>query len=179
MTERPDHELLAFAQHGDQAAVQALYQRYATFVYHWVDRRVDRQADAEDLTSDIMIRMVESIPTTQFRTTFKAWLFGVARHVLADHWRRVYRLPEAALDPDLVRTDPEIEPDPMDDGRLRSQAEHVLSQLPDNYRQVIQHRFYDQRSLAETAQAMHTTVGNVKVLQYRALKQAAALASNL
>ncbi len=176
--ESNDLEILAAAQRGDQSAVRALYDRYATFVFHWVARRVDRREDAEDLTADIMLRMVEALPTAKPTATFKAWLFGIGRHVLADFWRTTYRLPEAELIPELLGA-PGDEPDPQDDGSLRAKAEEVIAQLPDQYRAVLEHRFFHLHTIAETATAMATSEGNVKVLQYRALKKAAELAARV
>lgn len=174
-----DQDLLASAQQGNTAAVRTLYDRYASFVFHWLARRVDRREDAEDLTADIMLRMVESLPKLKPSVTFKAWLFGMARNVLADFWRNSYRLPEAELIPEMIGSGPEPEPDPVDDGQLRTQAEGVIAELPENYRTVLEHRFFSQHTVAETAAAMHITENNVKVLQYRALKKAAELAARV
>ncbi len=175
MHETNDLELLDGAKRGEASAVRTLYDRYATFMYHWVARRVDRREDAEDLTADIMLRMVESLPTAAPQTTFKAWLFGIARHVLADFWRTSYKLPEAELIPELLGA-PDEDPNPQDDGKLRAKAEEIIAALPDQYRLVLEHRFFQLHTIAETATAMNVSEGNVKVLQYRALKKAAELA---
>ena len=56
---------------------------------------------------------------------------------------------------------------------IRVQA--LLGSLPDRYRRVLELRFLQRMSVAETAQAMGITSGNAKVLQYRALRKAALI----
>ena len=51
----------------------------------------------------------------------------------------------------------------------------LLRRLPDQYRRVLELRFLERRSVAETALAMGITSGNARVLQYRALRRAALL----
>lgn len=93
-----DAELVAAAQAGDSRALGQLYDRYAGLLYGFVYRHVvDHRQEAEDLTSDVMLRMVKQLPTYRHASTFKTWLLGIARHVIVDYWRTQYRLPTAAL----------------------------------------------------------------------------------
>jgi RNA polymerase sigma-70 factor (ECF subfamily) len=62
---------------------------------------------------------------------------------------------------------------PDDGASIRVQA--LLRTLPDRYRRVLELRFLQRLSVAETAQAMGITSGNAKVLQYRALRKAALI----
>jgi RNA polymerase sigma factor (sigma-70 family) len=60
-----------------------------------------------------------------------------------------------------------------------ARAEAILAELPDRYRQVLQLRFLEACSLKEVAAELGVTVGNVKVLQHRALRQAATVADRM
>lgn len=178
----PDEELVAEAQAGDYRALSTLYDRHFTKLYRFIYRHVNHIHDAEDLTSEVMLRMVAKLPTYRRQSLFTTWLYGIARHAIADFWRKHYRVREeliadyAAVGADGAPIDivPETDRDPAE--QLRRKAVQALDQLPANYRLVLQHRFFDQQSLAETAAAMKMTVSNVKVLQHRALKKAAELA---
>ena len=55
----------------------------------------------------------------------------------------------------------------------------MFEKLPEQYREVLTHRFIEQRTVAETAKATATAPGNVKVMQYRALKKAALIAKEI
>ncbi len=61
------------------------------------------------------------------------------------------------------------------DERARRRVEALLHRLPENYRRVLELRFIERMSVAETAEQMGITHGNAKVLQYRALRRAALL----
>lgn len=179
--ESTDQALVTAAQTGNSTAVAVLYDRYATLIYRWSLNRVDHRQAAEDLTSDIMLRMVENLPTYHATASFKNWLFGIARNVLADFWRAHYRQPIMSIETtaELDAAPPPTTEHEASDDQLRQQALEVINRLPDNYRTVIQHRFFDQHSLSATAKAMDTSVANVKVLQHRALKKAAQLAASI
>ncbi len=181
----PDEELVVEAQAGDHTALSTLYDRHFTKLYRFIYRHVNHIHDAEDLTSEVMLRMVTQLPTYRRQSLYSTWLYGIARHAIADFWRKHYRVREqlvaeyGAIGADGAPVDiiPETEHDPAE--QLRHKAAQVFDQLPANYRLVLQHRFFDQQSLAETATAMQTTVSNIKVLQHRALKKAAELAKHI
>jgi RNA polymerase sigma-70 factor (ECF subfamily) len=63
--------------------------------------------------------------------------------------------------------------EPDDRASVRVQA--LLRRLPDHYRRVLELRFLERLSVAETASAMGITSGNARVLQYRALRRAALI----
>jgi RNA polymerase sigma-70 factor (ECF subfamily) len=99
----------------------------------------------------------------------------VARTVIADHWRQFYRLPAVSLEflPRLRQPAPvpqEISP------LAAEEAARLLALLPENYRRVLSLRFIDHLSIKETAAEIGTSEGNVKTLQFRALRRAAELA---
>lgn len=178
-----DEGLVTAAQGGDREALAKLYDRHCTPLYRFVYRHVNHAQDAEDLTSDVMIRMVNKLNTYSGTATFKTWLYGIARHAIADFWRHHYAVKEELVAEVVgVSTPPvsfdEDAEDEQDDPRVEI-AKKVFKRLPENYRTVLEHRFIEQRTVAHTATAMNLTEGNVKVLQYRALKKAALIAKEL
>lgn len=184
-TTSTDEELVAASRSGDSSALGLLYDRYFDQLYRFVYRHVNHVHDAEDLTSEVMTRMVSNLKSFERTSSFKTWLFGIARHAIADFWRTKYQLREqlvaefagsAAVPISEAHQGEveELEEKLLDSQRERAQA--VFEKLSDQYRTVLQLRFLEQRTVKETAEAMQTTPGNVKVLQYRALKKAAALA---
>lgn len=189
-SQQTDEELVRAAQSHDALSVAALYDRHFKKLYAFIYRHVDHVQDAEDLTSDVMIRMVKNIGTFSQGSSFKTWLYGIARHAIADFWRGKYRLPETLVaeyagigraevaSEDRATAESMAAADVVFD-QERNRAERVFVRLSEQYRTVLQHRFFKQHTIEETAQAMSTTVGNVKVLQHRALKKAAQLAKEI
>jgi RNA polymerase sigma-70 factor (ECF subfamily) len=79
---------LAQAAAESPAAFAKLYRRHLERVYGYLLARVGNVQDAQDLTSQTFIAAWEGIGAFGNRGSFMAWLFGIARHKLHDHFRR-------------------------------------------------------------------------------------------
>ena len=88
----------------------ALYDRALPQVYGYLRARCDTQSAAEDLTAETFLAAVDATRGAGCPTIDVAWLIGVARHKLVDHWRRKERelrgLRLVAFEPDPVEDDP-------------------------------------------------------------------------
>ena len=73
------------------AGLIALFDRAMPEVYHYLFHRVRDRSLAEDLTAETFLAAVEAAPTPSGHDRSVAWLIGIARHKLADHWRRKAR----------------------------------------------------------------------------------------
>ena len=83
-----EHALVEAAKR-DPAAFAALYQRYFARVYRYLRIRLQSEEDAADLTQQVFLKALDALP--RYRThgaPFAAWLFTIARHTLADRFRR-------------------------------------------------------------------------------------------
>jgi RNA polymerase sigma-70 factor (ECF subfamily) len=156
---------------------ERVYDRHVVAIYRFVYARVGNRPDAEDLTAQVFVRAVEQLDTNREPGQIAAWLYRVAQNAVADYWRAFYRLPIV----DAERVAPGWEPadggeqPAVTDDRAARRVDAVLRGLPERYRRVLELRFLQRMSLAETAEAMGITNGNAKVLQYRALRKAALL----
>jgi RNA polymerase sigma-70 factor (ECF subfamily) len=178
-----DDELVRRAHQGDRQALMALYQRYVNEIYGYAFGQAGNAQDAEDITAETFLRLVGALGSFRGQSSFRTWLYAIARNQVRDHWRRNGRRLG------VEREWPEWElaaPGPVGAGggrpadpRATALGQAVLAALPPNYCQVLQHRILEERSIAETAAAMGTSVANVKVLQHRALKRAAQIAEQL
>lgn len=158
---------------------EQIYGEHVVGIYRFVYARVGNRPDAEDLTAQVFVRAVEQLDVTREPGQIAAWLYRVAQNAIADYWRAFYRLPLVGVDHVAPGWEP-AEPDPRREPvaaeeRTRRRVEALLRGLPDRYRRVLELRFLQRLSVAETATAMGITNGNAKVLQYRALRKAALL----
>ena len=153
---------------------ESLYRDNVVAVYRRLQARVGNRPDAEDLTAEVFLRALPRLRLPASVPAARSYLMTTAKTVLAEHWRRCYAVPPTAefLDGLDVGTPDE----PVDARRGEERARHLLSRLPDNFRRVLELRFLRGYSSAEVASELGLSAGNVRVLQYRALRQAAALA---
>jgi len=156
---------------------QTFYQENVGLIYRYLYHQVGNREEAEDLTSHVFLKAVSSIDRERSRLSMQKWLFLIARTTMADYWRTHYRLPMRSLDElvDAGWEGPTAEEPTVASGSAAARIQHILQALPEQYREVLHCRFLLNLSIKATAVRMGVTVGNVKVLQFRALKRAADL----
>lgn len=194
-----DAALVRRAQSGEREAFIALYRRYVDEIYGYAYRQLGDVQDAEDVTSETFLRLVTGLDHFDLRASFRTWLYTIARNLLRDRWRAEGRQPRTVPMDDRDGSTGDYAADgweaagadaPDDvpaaaaaiDGtgsRFADLGRRIMSALPANYRLVLTLRVAQGRSVRDVAELMGTTPGNVKVLQHRALKRAAALAAAL
>lgn len=157
------------------ADLDALYRAHVRAVFGFIYSRVGNREAAEDLTSEVFVRALAHLDPTREERSIVAWLFRVARNAINDYWREGHSAQVIALDNVRLARGIAAPPDLARQEQTARRATALLQQLPENYRTVLTHRLIEGLSVAETARQMGTTEGNVKVLQYRALKRAAEL----
>jgi len=80
---RDETRLVQRAKEGDPAAFAELYDRYQPAIYRYIFYRVDNTATAEDLTSEVFVRLVERIDRFRYQgRPLLAWLYTIARNLV-------------------------------------------------------------------------------------------------
>ena len=161
----------------DPGPFERVYDAHVVGIYRFIYARVGNHPDAEDLTAQVFVRAVEQLDTEREPGQIAAWLYRVAHNATADYWRAFYRLPIIGVDhvaPGWEPVDDNRQPVEPDD-RAAARVQALLRRLPSQYRRVLELRFLERLSVAETAHTMGITNGNARVLQYRALRRAALL----
>ena len=144
-------------------------------VYAFMFARVGNRPDAEDLTQQVALKALPRLRDGAASQAIRAYLYATARSVLGAFWSSRLRLREAELAdevPDPGRRDT-LEPPAEASDRLQ----RTLAALPPHYREVLELRFLRGGSIREVARDMKRTPGAIKVMQLRALRAAAAVAT--
>ena len=162
-------ELVRRAQSFDNDAIRQLYEKYFPKIYNYAFMQMGDVHAAEDLASDVMLKMIESIQKYTFRgLPFGAWVFRIARNRLIDLHRRRKRRGEVDLSETLSTS--LASPQVLAERALeRGQLQIALKHLTDEQRQVIVLKFiegFDNRSVGKI---MGRSEGAIKSLQHRAL----------
>ena len=158
------------AKAGDEAALAELYSLYFPRVYRYILARMGNPYDAEDLTEEVFLRVLDAIERFQWREApFSAWLFRIAHNAVISQRRK---------DGARGRSSPLSEalpvgsqgPEEMVENRLAlNEIMKAAETLPEAQRRVISLRFAAGLTVAETARAMGKGEGNVKVIQHKAI----------
>jgi|WetSurMetagenome_2_1015567.scaffolds.fasta_scaffold379143_1 RNA polymerase sigma-70 factor, ECF subfamily len=153
----------------DSQTVGAVYDRYFPEVYRYVRYRIGDDIVAEDIASDVFVRLLEASRKKQGpQSNLRGWLIATALNAVNDHHRRHYRRPVEALSEAMPDGGPGIhsQVDAREQQRL---VQGALAQLTAEQQHVLALRFGQGYSLEETASLLNKNVNAVKALQFRAL----------
>jgi RNA polymerase sigma-70 factor (ECF subfamily) len=146
-------------------ALLALYDDALPQVYGYLLRRCDGASTAEDLTAETFLAAVVAVQKGTVERLTVAWLIGVARHKLVDHWRRRAR-EERNL---AAVADEEREPeDPWDAELDAAVAREALGRLGAHHRVALTLRYLDGLPVPEVAEQLGRTVHATEALLVRA-----------
>jgi RNA polymerase sigma-70 factor (ECF subfamily) len=158
------------AQAGDRDALEELYLIHFDRIYSYLHVSVGNRHDAEDLTTQTFLKMLESIGKFRWQSApFSAWLFRIAHNLAMDHFRANRRWqPEEEV--------PEPEPDEStsaETGALeaigRKSMLELIEELSPEQQQVLTLKFVFNFANADAATILGKTEGAIKSLQHRAL----------
>jgi RNA polymerase sigma-70 factor (ECF subfamily) len=168
-TAKAVRRLVERAQTGNRDALEELYLIHFDRIYSYLHLSVGNRHDAEDLTTQTFVRMLEAIGRFRWREVpFSAWLFRIAHNLAMDHFRANRR----------VQTEEKVpEPQGAEESSAEDQALHSLGRagmleliegLSAEQRQVLTLKFLYGFANSEVATILGKTEGAVKSLQHRA-----------
>ena len=173
--DRPDsprrvRRLVERAQQGDRDALEELYLIHFDRIYSYLHMSVGNRHDAEDLTTQTFLKMLEAIGKFRFQAApFSAWLFRIAHNLSMDHFRASRRWqPE-----EDVPEPPADESTSAEMGALESIGQKsmlaLIEDLSPEQQQVLTLKFVFNFANGEVATILGKTEGAIKSLQHRAL----------
>ena len=163
-------KLVERGQQGDRSALEELYLIHFDRIYSYLHMTVGNRHDAEDLTTQTFLKMLESMKKFRWGSApFSAWLFRIAHNLAMDHFRASRRWqPEEEVP----------EPEGAEEYSAEEEAMHAIGRksmleliegLSQEQQQVLTLKFVFSFSNAEAATILDKTEGAVKSLQHRAL----------
>lgn len=160
---------------GDAEAFDGLYLLYADRMFRFLLGRVKKREVAEDLTSQVFVRLIERIYQYDIAdddnvAIFSAWLYRIARNIKNDAYRSAMRTDTVPIETvERESTGRRI----ISEVEKRLDFQQIIDRLQtltEHQQDVIVLRFIEELTVAETAVAMNKSEGAVKTLQYRALE---------
>ena len=163
-------KLVERAQAGDRNALEELYLLHFDRIYSYLHMSVGNRHDAEDLTTQTFLKMLESIGRFRWQAApFSAWLFRIAHNLAMDHFRVSRRWqPEEEVPEPHGSEEPSAEAEAMQSIGRQSMLE-MIDGLSGEQQQVLTLKFVFNFSNGEVATILGKTEGAIKSLQHRAL----------
>lgn len=165
-----DSQLLEEARQYDAQALTEVYDRYSKAIYRYLYRYLGNAEQAEDLTSEVFLRLLQSLNTARApHDQLQGWLYRVAHNLAMDWFRHQGKMKETPLDTELV-ADADSPSRALEQHQAQEQVRAAVRKLTVEQQRVIILRFGEGFKIAEVARLMEKSEGAIKTLQYRAIR---------
>jgi RNA polymerase sigma-70 factor (ECF subfamily) len=177
--ELSDSALVDRVRKGDAEAFEAIYERYFKRIYHFVDRRLNIRADAEETTQEVFISVFSSIDSYRGDAPLAAWIFGITRRVVAARFKRKRHTTVPLGDDDSEQWSTVLgkmssEPTPLESyecqERLLQMRDVLERRLTSEQQLLFQLHHLEELPISEIAAALDKSENAVKSNLYRARK---------
>jgi RNA polymerase sigma-70 factor (ECF subfamily) len=167
----PDQQVLERARTYDAQALAEIYDRHAAPIYGYLYRMLGDAAQAEDLTSEVFVKLLQALHTNRApRDRLQGWLYRVAHNLAMDWFRRQKKASGVPLAEELVADDGQPS-DLVEDKQIKQQLRAGIGRLTSDQQRVILLRFAEDLPLVDVARLMGKSEGAVKTLQHRAVSR--------
>jgi RNA polymerase sigma-70 factor (ECF subfamily) len=177
-TGHSDEVLVERVRNGDGAAFDALYRRYFSRIFRFLDRRLGNRADVEETVQEVFINLFSSLDGFRGEAPFAAWVFGLTRRTLANRFKRkrAATVPLPAEDDDLLDgnaagvgrdADPHLA---YEFNERLQRLQRGVDELSSDQWELFRLRHLENRSIEEIAQQLAKSEDAVKSHLYRARK---------
>ena len=144
---------------------EALYREYHGKVFGYIRSKISNAEDAEDLTSDVFLKVYEKLDTfNESKSSLSTWIYTITRNTLTDYFRTRKVFAEI---PETIEDETSVENEICNAEMLETLAD-ALETLEERERDIIILRFYSGKTLREISSQMSISYAYVKVLQNNA-----------
>jgi len=167
-----DAQLMYRVAAGDESALTSLIDKWKNPLVNFFYRSIHSQAEAEDLTQTVFIKLYRAAERYEARAKFSTFLFHIARRVLLNEYRRQKRKPMHYEDPHDLRNDAVSDPEQERRQRELEEAfQQAITQLPEKHRTALLLFKQQQLSYQQIAETMKASENAVKTWIFRARTQ--------
>ena len=157
----------------DDEAFTELYEKYFPMVYAMIFTRIKDISAADDVVSEIFMKVALNLDSHDKKFAFSTWLFKIASNTLADYFSRQKRNREDSWDEFLEREAPKSEQpeEKLLASELTKDLLRALDKLSDRQRQIIELKYWSELSNVEIAEMLNLSASNVGFIHYQAIKR--------
>lgn len=167
MNSVPDEDVMLQVRDGEVQLLGVLFDRYQAPLFNFYSKMTQDRTVSEDLVQEVFLRILRYRQTYRPGTTFRTWMYQIARNTRIDQVRKVR--PESPL------TSEPLAPTRASDAAERQQEaqllQRALMQLPEDKREVLVLSRFQELKYEEIARLLGCETGAVKVRVHRALQQ--------
>jgi RNA polymerase sigma-70 factor (ECF subfamily) len=156
------------AARNDPTVFDQLYLGHIRPIYRYIFCKVGDVKQTEDLTAQVFLEALESLPHYHHNGHFSAWLFSIARHKVADHYRFRHR----DLPLEIIHQESHLNGDPLSSLIQTEEAQRIskfIHLLDEQDQELLRLRIVAELNFGEIARLIHRNMESTKKRFYRLL----------
>ena len=171
-----DQELVSNYLEGNVSALETLVKRHKERIYTFIISKVRNQELAEDIFQDVFFKVIKSLQKGKYNEEgkFLPWVMRIAHNLVIDHFRKAKRMPilgKLKSDDDfdifdIISNGEQTSEYTMMEGEKHEQLKKMVQELPEEQRQVLIMRHYEELSFKEIAEktgvSINTALGRMR-----------------
>ena len=172
-----DPQLVSSYMEGDTISLEALVERHKTRIFTFIISKVRNQDLAEDIFQDTFFKVIKSLQKGKYNEEgkFLPWVMRIAHNLVIDHFRKIKRMPIAGKPKfdddgfdifDILSNGEKTSEYVMMEGELYTQLKKMIDQLPDEQKEVLIMRHYEELTFKEIAEktgvSINTALGRMR-----------------
>lgn len=165
MSESQEKELVEGILRGEKQAFGRFYHAEKEKLLGFILRRMTHFEDAQELVQDTFLAFLDSLPWYSFRSSLRTFLYSIARHEVADYFRRRYAKRALKLVPLVGEV---VDEKLYRSGELSRQIERVYGKLLPRYAEILQLKYEEELSVKEIATKLRLSAKAVESRLFRA-----------
>lgn len=160
-----DEELIKGVIRQEKAWLREFHKRFEDYLYHYISQKVERPEDVEEILQDVFISAIYSLPSFSGKSSLKSWLTSIARHEIADFYRKqkikrilfshlpiLETIAGQALSPEMA----------MEEKEIKEKMISCFLSLSEGYRQVLRLKYIEGYTAKKIAQLTGKSVKAVE-----------------
>lgn len=141
-----DEELIKGVISQEKAWLKKFHEKFENYLFNYISRKIGRSEDVEEILQDVLVSAIYSLPSFSGRSSLKSWLTSIARHEIADFYRKrkikkilFSRLPileiiaDQALSPEMA----------IEEKEMKEKMVSCFFSLSEGYRQVLRLKYIE------------------------------------
>ncbi len=164
-TVKSDKELIRGVIRQEKSWLRKFHKRFENYLFNYISQKVDRPEDVEEILQDVLISAIYALPSFSGKSSLKSWLTSIARHEVADFYRKqkikrilFSRLPiletiaDQALSPEMA----------LEEKEIKEKMISCFFSLSEGYRQVLRLKYIEGYTAKKIAQLSGKSVKAVE-----------------
>lgn len=180
MKEEQLFTLIQNAKTKNQKAQTQLINIFWVDVFSFILKKVQNENDADEITVNVFSKVLSKLDLYDPHFQFKTWVLTIAQNTIIDFWRKNARDAQTPTENlDEIKNQYAKSPEElMISAEEQKKITKSIESLEKNYQEIIQLRFFEEKSIREIAEELNISLSNAKVRIMRAKKVLAEILKN-